>query len=113
MKLWISDAWEYEDELVNQLLLSGKLKLLQGEFDYLLTLDKYKLFAESYGLVLYPGVQMLFYIVTRDYEEEELYMFLDDMNMIEDFYSELFVSDFDRWLDKVRGLIEENKKWLH
>lgn len=113
MKVWVAHVEEYENELVNQLLSSGKLKLLQGEFDYLLTLDEYKLFAESYGLVLYPGVQMLFYIVAGDYEEEELYMFLDDMNMIDDFYSDLFVSDFERWLEKVKGLIEENKKWLN
>lgn len=113
MKFWVAHSWEYEDELVNQLLSSGKLKLLQGEFDYLLTLDKYKLFAELYGLVLYPGNNMLFYIVAGDYEEEELYMFLDSMNFIEDYYSELFVSDFRSWLGKVKGLIEENKKWLN
>ena len=113
MKLWVAHSWEYEDELVNQLLSSGKLKLLQGEFDYLLTLDKYKLFAEAHGLVLYPGVQMLFYIVAGDYEEEELLMFEDDFRFLDSFYDELFESDFESWLGKVKGLVEINKKYLH
>jgi hypothetical protein len=113
MKLWVAHSWEYEDELVNQLLSSGKLKLLQGEFDYLLTLDKYKLFAEAHGLVLYPGVQMLFYIVAGDYEEEELLMFEDDFRIMDRFWDELFVSDFCGWILKVKELIEGNKKYLN
>jgi hypothetical protein len=108
MKIWYTYADEHKEELVNQLLMENKVKLLQGEYDYLFTLD-----TESIGIVFYNGVDVLFYVLVDDYVEEELLMFRDDFRLLDGFYNELFYCDFSAWLNKVRGLIEENKKWLN
>jgi hypothetical protein len=109
MKIWYAYAEENEEELVNQLLLENKVKSLQGEYDYLFTLNP-----ENIKIVFYDGVDILFYVLNGEEDCDcLLLMFRDDIRLMDSFHNDLFYQDFDAWLEKVKGLNEVNKKYIH
>ena len=116
MKIWVTYGEDYEDSIVSQLMSDEKLKFYQGEYDYFFCLDDYAQCAiRKYEIKLIDGTNVLFYIVDDEEEnrEELMLMFEDDIRFLDSFYTDLFYENFDLWLEKVKGLIEINKKYLH
>lgn len=119
MKIWMTSADDYGEKIINQLMCDEKLKFYQGNF---YCLNNYSLCAEwKYGIVLWDGVDYIFYISLTDElikefdgDIDELQaMFRDDFDLFDEFYNELFMNDFEGWIRKVWNLHEENKKWIH
>jgi len=116
MKIWVTYGEDNEDAVVSQLMSDEKLKFYQSEYDYFFCLDDYASSAIcKYKIKLIDGTDVLFYIVAGDEEDtdELILMFRDDLRFLDSFYSDLFYCDFSAWLEKVKGLVEINKKYLH
>jgi hypothetical protein len=116
MKIWVTYGEDYDDVVVSQLMSDEKLKFYQGEYDYFFCLDDYAQCAiRKYKIKLTDGTDVLFYVVASDEEntDELILMFKDDIRFLDSFYNELFYYDFLAWLEKIKGLVEINKKYLN
>jgi hypothetical protein len=119
LKIWMAHGDDYGEQIVSQLMSDSKLKFYQGDF---FCFDNYAVCAEwKFGIVFYDAINTIFYIVLDDKIVDEFdgdidelqMMFRDDFNLFSEFHNELFNSDIQKWLEKVKLINEDNNKWLH